>query len=86
MDGTEAIVEDADGGRERSVGNFDSVLVAIGHRPYDRLSEGLRASGLAVTVIGDAAEPGQIFDATQAGRRAVESVLRGNGTKYEECR
>jgi len=86
MDGAEAIVEDADGGRERSVGHFDSVLVAIGHRPYDPLSEGLRASGLAVTVIGDAAEPGQIFDATQAGRRAVESVLQGNGTKYEECR
>ncbi len=75
MDGGEAFVEDADDGYERSIGRFDSVLVAIGHRSYDPLSEGLRAAGLPVTVIGDADEPGQIFDATQAGRRAVEAAV-----------
>jgi 2,4-dienoyl-CoA reductase-like NADH-dependent reductase (Old Yellow Enzyme family)/thioredoxin reductase len=76
LDGGEAFVDDADDGHERSIGHFDSVLVAIGHRSYDPLSEGLRAAGLAVTVIGDANEPGQVFDATHAGRRAVETVLR----------
>jgi 2,4-dienoyl-CoA reductase-like NADH-dependent reductase (Old Yellow Enzyme family)/thioredoxin reductase len=76
MNGDEAIIDDADGGHERSIGRFDSVLVAIGHSSYDPLSEGLRASGLAVTVIGDASEPGQIFDATHSGRRAAEAVLR----------
>jgi NADPH-dependent 2,4-dienoyl-CoA reductase/sulfur reductase-like enzyme len=75
LDGTEAFVEDADNGHERSIGLFDSVLVAIGHRSYDPLSDGLRAAGLKVTVIGDANEPGQIFDATQAGRRAAETVV-----------
>lgn len=75
MNGDEAIVDEADGGHERSIGRFDSVLVAIGHSSYDPLSEGLRAAGLSVTVIGDAAEPGQIFDATQAGRRAAETVV-----------
>ena len=80
LDGGEAFVEHADDGHERSIGLFDSVLVAIGHKSYDPLSEGLWAAGLAVTVIGDAYEPGQIFDATQAGRRAAEAVLREFGT------
>ncbi len=80
LDGGEAFVEDADDGHERSIGRFDSVLVAIGHKSYDPLSEGLRAAGLAVTVIGDANEPGQIFDATHAGRRAAEAVLHEFGT------
>ncbi len=79
MDGDEAVIDDADGGNQRSIGRFDSVLVAVGHQPYDPLSEGLRAAGLAVTVIGDAHQPGQIFDATNAGRQAVEAVLRSTG-------
>jgi pyruvate/2-oxoglutarate dehydrogenase complex dihydrolipoamide dehydrogenase (E3) component len=79
MKGDEAIVDNADDGHERSLGHFDSVLVAVGHASYDPLSEGLRAAGLPVTVIGDADEPGQIFDATQAGRIAVEAILGENG-------
>ena len=75
MKGDEAFVEDADDGHERSIGLFDSVLVAIGNKSYDPLSEGLRAAGLPVTAIGDAFEPGQIFDATQAGRNAAEAIL-----------
>jgi NADPH-dependent 2,4-dienoyl-CoA reductase/sulfur reductase-like enzyme len=76
MDGGEAIVDAAEGGNERSIGGFDSVLVAVGHQPYDPLSKDLSAAGWPVTVIGDAYQPGQIFDATDAGRRAVEAVLR----------
>jgi 2,4-dienoyl-CoA reductase-like NADH-dependent reductase (Old Yellow Enzyme family)/thioredoxin reductase len=70
-----AFVGGAAGG-ERSIGRFDSVVVAIGRRSHDPLSEGLRSAGIAVTVVGDAREPGQIFDATQAGRSAVEALLR----------
>ena len=31
-----------------------------------------------MTVIGDAREPRQIFDATQEGRDAIEAILRAN--------
>jgi hypothetical protein len=55
------------------------VLVAIGHRSYDPLSDGLRAAAVNVTVIGDARAPGQIFDATQAGRDAVVRITHGAG-------
>jgi NADPH-dependent 2,4-dienoyl-CoA reductase/sulfur reductase-like enzyme len=79
MDGGEAIVDAADGGNERSIGRFDSVLVAVGHQPYDPLSNDLRNAGWSVTVIGDAHQPGQIFDATNAGRQAVAAMLQPTG-------
>ena len=71
LEGSEAVVASADGVSERSLGPFDSVLTAVGHRSVDGLSEPLRAAGVAVTVIGDAARPGQILDATRAGLAAV---------------
>jgi NADPH-dependent 2,4-dienoyl-CoA reductase/sulfur reductase-like enzyme len=63
--------EGADG--ERSLGVFDSVLVAVGHRSWDPLSEGLERAGQDVTVIGDAARPGQILDATRGGLAAANA-------------
>ncbi len=62
----------ADGSEnENTAGVFDSVLVAVGHRSFDPLSEALEKSGVPVTVIGDAARPGQILDATRAGFAAL---------------
>jgi len=75
MEGKNAVLEDVVEGRSETVEGFDTVVVAIGHAPHDPLSEGLRAAGVPVTIIGDAHQPGQIFDATQAGRRAVVELL-----------
>jgi 2,4-dienoyl-CoA reductase-like NADH-dependent reductase (Old Yellow Enzyme family)/thioredoxin reductase len=61
---------------ETSIGSFDSVLVAVGHRSYDPLSHALQAAGLPVAVIGDAARPGQILDATRAGRSALARLRK----------
>jgi 2,4-dienoyl-CoA reductase-like NADH-dependent reductase (Old Yellow Enzyme family)/thioredoxin reductase len=82
MDGDEAIVSSADNGAERSIGHFDSVLVAIGHEASDALSEELAAAGLPVTVIGDAREPRQIFDATQEGRTAIDAIARAHSAAF----
>lgn len=71
LEGSEAVVATDDGASERFLGSFDTVLTAVGHRSVDTLSEPLRAAGVAVTVIGDAARPGQILDATRAGLAAV---------------
>jgi pyruvate/2-oxoglutarate dehydrogenase complex dihydrolipoamide dehydrogenase (E3) component len=71
----EAIVASADDGDERSLGLFDSILVSVGHRSYDPLSDGLASAGLTVTVVGDASRPAQIFDATNAGRDAIDALL-----------
>jgi len=60
-------------GAERELGRFDSVVVAVGHRSVDVLSEQLRARGASVHVVGDAAHPGQIWDATQAGAAAART-------------
>jgi 2,4-dienoyl-CoA reductase-like NADH-dependent reductase (Old Yellow Enzyme family)/thioredoxin reductase len=67
----EAFVAAADSGKESSLGRFDSVLVSVGHRSHDPLSAELRAAGVSVEVLGDARVPGQVFDATQDGRRAI---------------
>ncbi len=69
--GGEAFVVLACGGEERSIGRFDSVLVAVGHRSTDPISRDLERAGVDVTVIGDAAKPGQILDATRSGHAAV---------------
>jgi len=71
MEDGEAFVLDGDARDESSLGRFDSVLVSVGHRSYDPLSAELRAAGIPVEVLGDAREPGQVFDATQAGREAI---------------
>jgi len=67
----EAFVVAGDVGEETSLGRFDSVLVSVGHRSHDPLSAELRAAGILVEVLGDARQPGQVFDATQDGRRAI---------------
>jgi 2,4-dienoyl-CoA reductase-like NADH-dependent reductase (Old Yellow Enzyme family)/thioredoxin reductase len=67
---------------EVSVGSFDSVIVAVGHRSYDPLSAELEKAGLDVAVIGDAVRPGQILDATRTGFLALtrdRGTLAGGG-------
>lgn len=61
---------------ERTLGPFDTVLVAVGHAAYDPLSTALRGAGVPVTTIGDAVRPGQVLDATRAGREAVVAAER----------
>ncbi len=66
------LVVNSDGvGQE--IGGFDSIVVAVGHRSVDELSEQLRSRGASVHVVGDAAHPGQIWDATQAGAAAART-------------
>jgi 2,4-dienoyl-CoA reductase-like NADH-dependent reductase (Old Yellow Enzyme family)/thioredoxin reductase len=72
LDDAGAFVRIGDAEGETSLGHFDSVLVAVGQRPYDPLSKSLEAAGVEVTVIGDAVHPGQILDATRAGYDAAK--------------
>jgi hypothetical protein len=72
----EAFVVVSGVGQETSLGRFDSILVSVGHRSHDPLSAELRAAGIPFEMLGDAHEPGQIFDATQDGRRAIAMEAR----------
>ncbi len=75
----EAHVRNETTGEERTLGRFDSVLVAVGHRSHDPLSAALCEAGLEVEVVGDARTPGQVWDATQDGRAAITAVLNADG-------
>jgi len=77
----EAHVRDETTGEERTLGRFDSVLVAVGHRSHDPLSAVLREAGLDVEVVGDALAPGQVWDATQTGHDAITALLTKPGEK-----
>jgi pyruvate/2-oxoglutarate dehydrogenase complex dihydrolipoamide dehydrogenase (E3) component len=77
----EALVRDESTGGERSLGSFDSVLVAVGNRSYDPFSAALQETGLEVEVVGDAREPGQIWDAIQDGRAAITAGLEAGGVE-----
>jgi len=62
----EAIVQ-AEQGEPKSLGRFDMVIVAVGSRSVEPLSTPLKSRGVTVHVIGDAASPAQVLDATRAG-------------------
>jgi len=81
LEGGDALVRDESTGDERSLGSFDSVLVAVGHRSHDPLSTALRETGLEVEAVGDARTPGQVWDATQDGRAAITVVLNADRTQ-----
>jgi pyruvate/2-oxoglutarate dehydrogenase complex dihydrolipoamide dehydrogenase (E3) component len=71
---TESVLESVDAGHaivkgpegERDLGAFDSVVVAVGTLPNHELAKPLRAKGLDVHVVGDAAELGQIAGAVRS--------------------
>ena len=77
----ETLVRDESTGEERSLGSFDSVLVAVGHRSHDPFSAALQETGLEVEVVGDARKPGQVWDATQDGRAAITTLLDADGAE-----
>jgi pyruvate/2-oxoglutarate dehydrogenase complex dihydrolipoamide dehydrogenase (E3) component len=54
-------------GKERLLGDFDSVVVAVGTRSVNELESLLRAEGMEVRVVGDAKKPRQIYDAVKDG-------------------
>jgi 2,4-dienoyl-CoA reductase-like NADH-dependent reductase (Old Yellow Enzyme family)/thioredoxin reductase len=62
------------GGQQRDLGPFDSVVVATGNRPFDPLSEECLRKGIAVKVVGDAKKPGKAYDAVRSGHVAGMAV------------
>jgi 2,4-dienoyl-CoA reductase (NADPH2) len=61
-------------GAEKSLGEFDSVVVAVGTRSVNELEARLYRHGLEVKVIGGAKAPRQIGDAIKEGFKAVTGV------------
>jgi 2,4-dienoyl-CoA reductase-like NADH-dependent reductase (Old Yellow Enzyme family) len=59
----------SDGRRVRVPGEL--VVLVTGYEPVDGLAAQLRAAGLPATLIGDAAAPGQLRDATRSALAAV---------------
>jgi len=65
------VVEGADGKKTIPA---DTVVMAVGSKPYNPLEEPLKAMGMEVVVVGDAKKIGLAFDATHAGYRAGREI------------
>ncbi len=58
-------------GQEFTIGGFDTIVLAMGVKPYNQLEETARKVCGQVFVIGDANEPGPANKATEAGLAAA---------------
>jgi 2,4-dienoyl-CoA reductase (NADPH2) len=63
-----------DRGGELLLGEFDTVVAAVGMRTLDDMDQVLRECGFEVLVIGDAKKPRQIYDAVKDGYEAALSI------------
>jgi len=54
-------------GQEESINNVDNIVLALGARPVDHLSEKIKGKVAEVFVIGDAKEPRKVLEATAEG-------------------
>ena len=70
------------GGAEKTLGEFDSVIVAVGTRSVNELEVIIRKYGINVKVVGDARAPRQIIDAVREGFEAA-TAIRENEIRHD---
>lgn len=70
---TPSSVKIAVGGKEEEI-PADTVVLAVGTRPHDPLSEWVRKRGIPFHVVGDAAKAGTVLDAVHQGFAAGRAV------------
>jgi 2,4-dienoyl-CoA reductase-like NADH-dependent reductase (Old Yellow Enzyme family)/thioredoxin reductase len=61
-------------GEEKHLGDFDSVVAAVGTRSVNDLIDPLRKRGMEVKTIGDARQPRQIYDAVKEGFETAVNI------------
>ena len=61
-------------GAEHKLSGFDSIVLALGVRPYNPLEETVKAMGKQAIVIGDAFQAGPANKATEAALEAVMNI------------
>jgi 2,4-dienoyl-CoA reductase-like NADH-dependent reductase (Old Yellow Enzyme family)/thioredoxin reductase len=66
------LVEDASG--TRKIEGFDSIVLAVGSRPDDRLAKELAGSVSELYLIGDASKPGEILQAVYAAEETAIAI------------
>ncbi len=67
-----ALVEDASG--TRKIGGFDTIVLAVGSKPDDRIAKSLEGKVSELYVIGDASEPREALEAVYEGEEIAMKV------------
>lgn len=61
-------------GREESIHGIDTIILAVGAKPVDNLSDKMKGKVAEVHVIGDAREPRRIVNATYEGAEVARKI------------
>jgi hypothetical protein len=61
-------------GREESIHGIDTIILAVGAKSVDNLSDKIKGKVAEVHVIGDAREPGRIVNATHEGAEVARKI------------
>jgi 2,4-dienoyl-CoA reductase-like NADH-dependent reductase (Old Yellow Enzyme family)/thioredoxin reductase len=67
-----AMVEDSSG--RRKIDGFDTIVLAVGSRPNDRIAKGLQGKVPELHVIGDASEPKEALEAVYEGEEIALKI------------
>jgi NADH dehydrogenase FAD-containing subunit len=67
-----ALVEDASG--ENRIDGFDSIVLALGSTPDDRIARGLEGKVPELYVIGDASQPREALEAVYEGEEVALKI------------
>jgi len=68
FEGKKAFIQE--NGKEETLGEFDSVVAAVGTKSINYLISPLKEGGIETLIIGDASQPRQIYDAVKEGFKA----------------
>jgi NADH dehydrogenase FAD-containing subunit len=67
-----ALVEDASG--TRKIEGFDTIVLAVGSKPDDRIAKELEGKVPELYVIGDASKPGEALQAVYEGEETAINI------------
>ena len=67
-----AVVEDASGSRK--IGGFDTIVLAVGSIPNDRIAKSLKGKVAELYVIGDASQPRETMEAVYEGEEVAMKI------------
>jgi len=59
---------------EKLLGGFDTLIVSLGYRPYNPLSQALDAAGIHAVSLGDCVKAGKIINAVHDGFKAAYKI------------
>jgi thioredoxin reductase len=63
-----------EGGQKKNVGNYDTIVLALGSKPVNEIAEQIEGKVSKIYVIGDALDPRKAIDAIAEGAQVGREI------------